>query len=192
MRTVLRNAIAFTCFLFFISPVQAATTPSYPIEGHVQAVLSKIASMKVKELQQLTGRKLSLKEKLGFMLLKRQVKKDNGEKMAELFVKKILTKDESIKKSPGKKAEGSSKGQQALVFGIVGIVLLIAGLFIPYIILGALIASILAIVVGSTAKKENPDDTKASTGKLLGWITLGLLGVLVIAVAIALAGWSNW
>ncbi|HUR67561.1 MAG TPA: hypothetical protein VMZ03_14505 [Chitinophagaceae bacterium] len=190
MRTILRYVIAFTCLLFFTFPAHTATTPSSPVKMHVQAVLTKLASMKVKELQQLTGRKLTLKEKLGFSILKHQVKKGNGGRMAELFVKRILTKNDPVTKKHGKKAEETSKGQTALVFGIIGLVLLIAGLFIPYVIIGSLVASILAIVLGSVAKKENPSDTKASTAKLLGWITLGLIALLIIAVAVALSAWG--
>ena len=85
----------------------------------------------------------------------------------------------------------SKQGQTALTFGIAGAVMLILGLFIPYVIIGALIAGILAVVLGSVAKKQNPSDKKAYAATLLGWITLGAIAlILILAIIIVSArGW---
>lgn len=165
-----------------IIPVNNTTDPVY-------MVMEKISSLKVKDAEKMAGRKFTLKERIGFVLLKKQIRnyKKNGN-TPTLFQKLVLKKAEK-KLNKGKKNEPGSKGQSAMVFGIAAIVTLIIALFIPYVIFASLIASILAIVLGSVAKKENPQDTKAGVGKLLGWITLGLIALLVIAAAIVLASW---
>jgi hypothetical protein len=120
----------------------------------------KFSSMKVRDIEKLTGKKMKLRDKIAFGVWKHKMKK---------------------------KEEGSSRGKTSLIFGITGIILVVAGLFIPYVILAALAASIIAIVMGSDAIRKNPDDRKASTGKLLGWITLGLICLLLILVLIYVA-----
>lgn len=191
MSTALRLVMVVICSLLFLSPSDAATTPSTPVEMQVEVVLKKIASLKVRELQQLTGRKMSLKEKLGFMVLKSQVRKGKADEMAGLLLKKIFHKHEPAGKVKGKKADGNKKAESAFVFGIAALVLLALGFFIPYVVIPSVISAILAIVLGTMAKKEGGSDSKASAGKLMGWITLGILVVLLIVAAIALSGW-NW
>lgn len=149
----------------FCQPAFTATEPVHKEEPiPIEIVLKKIKSLKVKDIQRITGRKLTLKEKIGFGLLKHTLKK--------------------------KPKENSKKGETALVFGIVALGTLILGFFVPYVILVSLVSSILAIVIGSVAKKQDPADRKAHAGKLLGWLTLGLIGLLIIAVAIALSGFE--
>ena len=109
------------------------------------------------------GRKLTLKEKIAFLILKKKLKKQAD--------------------------ETSSSGEAAFIIGILGLVLLIAGLFVPYIILGSLVAGIIAIVMGSMAKRKDPSDTKARAALLMGWITLGLIAFLLLLAAIVVASW---
>jgi hypothetical protein len=158
--------LAFICA--FTTPLMSSPVSSsalMPIEKIVpnEILLKKITSLKIKDLQKLAGRKFSLKEKIAFLVLKQQLKH--------------------------KPSDSKSQGQTALIFGIVGLALFIVGLFVPYVIIGSLISSIIAIVVGSVAKKKNPSDGKAHAGKLLGWITLGLIALLLIIAVIAIATW---
>src|SRR6185295_12086927 len=113
--------------------------------------------------QKLIGRKLTLKEKLSFLILKHTSKR---------------------------KAQ-SSKGSTALGFGIAGLAILLIGLFVPFVGWFALAAGILAIVLGNKAKKEDPSDKKAHTAVTLGWITIGIFVLAVIAAAILISsgGW---
>ena len=91
-----------------------------------------------------------------------------------------------------KKESGSSHQEQtSLTFRIVGAALLIVGLFIPFVILAALTAGIVAVVVGSSAKRKNPDDRKAHAGNLLEWITLGLIGAILVFAIIAAFTWAS-
>jgi hypothetical protein len=117
--------------------------------------------MKIKDIQKLVGRKLTLKEKLGIMVLKYKLK------------------------HPAK-AE-ARKGKTALVFGILGLALFAISFFIGYVIIAALVASIVAIVSGTVASKADPSDKQAQAGKLLGWITLGCILVLTVLAVIAVA-----
>jgi hypothetical protein len=183
MRIILLCFTLLGFVLFSVNPVRAATTPTDPVSKPVTVMLEKIANLKLKDFKKFTGRKLTLKESIGFILLKRQIKR-NPEQVSRYFLKQVV-------KKAGKNADNSSKGQTAFIFGLVGAGLLILGLFVPYIILAALAAAILAIVLGYIAKKENPGDKKAGAATLLGWITIGLfLAILLIAV-IALAS-SDW
>ncbi len=165
MRKYIIWSVIFSFFLSLATPVQSATIPSstskiIPIEE----MYRKIGTMKIKDFQKLAGRKLTLKEKITFLILKHKIN------------------------HPPKAT--SSKGQTALVFGIVGLALLIAGYFLPFVILGSLIAAIIAIVTGSSAKRQDPSDNKAYTGKLLGWITLGLIGLFSILAVALIASFS--
>ena len=123
-----------------------------------------IATMKLKEFQKLVGRKLTIKEKIGFFILKHKMKHQQ---------------------------EGADKqGQTAYILGLVGLGLFVIGLFVPYVILGSLVAAIMAIVTGSTATKKDGDNRKAKAGKLLGWITLGLIALVLILAVILISTWG--
>jgi uncharacterized membrane protein YphA (DoxX/SURF4 family) len=121
----------------------------------------QIKSLKVKDVEKMLGRKMTLKEKIQFSITK------------------IIAF-----------AESGNTGQTAMIFGIAGAALFIIGLFVPYVAIGALIAAIVAVVLGSVAKKRNPDDRKAHAAKLLGWITIGALAFLIILAAIVLSSWG--
>lgn len=166
MRLFIIRSVFFGFFLSFTAPANTATLP--PSSSKiipVGEIYRNIGTMKIKDFQKLVGRKLTIKEKIGFLVLKHKLN------------------------HPAK--ENKNKGQQSLIFGIVGLGLLILGFFVPYVILGSLISAILAIVTGSVAKKQDPTDKKAIAGKLLGWITLGLIVLLMILVAIIFAAWVN-
>ena len=122
-----------------------------------------IATMKLKEYQKLVGRKLTIKEKVGFFVLKQKMKhQQDGE---------------------------DKQGLIALILGLVGLGLFVIGIFVPILLIGSLVAAILAIVTGSTATKKNADNRKAKAGKLLGWIILGIMLSFLLSAAIAAALW---
>jgi hypothetical protein len=143
------------------------TNNTVSITGSLPKVLpplGKIATMKTKEVEKLLGRKLTLKEKISL-------------KIAQLKIKKGLR---------SKEEEKSNKGQTAMILGIIGL----ACIIIPYGILASIPLAILAIVMGSQAKKANKNDGKAQTGIILGIVTLGLVALAIIVVAIWLASWG--
>jgi hypothetical protein len=129
-----------------------------PTEPVTQSI--NIKSLKVKDMENILGRKMTVKEKVKFFI-----------------AKKIGF------------AETGSSGQTAMIFGIAGAALFIIGLFVPYVLIGAIAAGITAVVLGSVAHKRNPEDRKAYAGKLLGWITIGGIVILSILALILLATW---
>lgn len=128
--------------------------------------MDRVATMKIREAEKLLGRKLTLKEKVAF-------------KIAQFKIKKGLKA----------KAEGkSSKGQTAFILSLIGICLLV----IPYASIASLPLAIIGLVMGSQAKKENPDDKKARTAVILSLVTLGLIVLAVLLVIAILASGGFW
>lgn len=182
--------------LFFALTVpdagQAASPPNPGGSHYLQAVLEKIATYKVKDLQKLTGRKFTVKEKISFWLLKRQLKKRDKTEFSKTLAAKLFYKKDKQQRGTAIPEEKNSKGQTAFIFGLIGAILLVAALFVPYIIIASLVSAILAIALGTVAYNRDRSDVKAKTGKLLGWITLGLFAILLIVVVIALSSSSWW
>lgn len=150
----------------FNSP--AATKPSVSsqvIERILTANQEKLVTIKINELEKIAGRKLKLKEKIAFKIYQYKIKKD--------------LKHDQKDKMP-------SKGKTAFILGLISI----ASLFIPYVTLAALPLAILAIIIGQKAKRENPKDSKAQTGIILGIVTLGLFVLaIILVIAILSGGW---
>jgi uncharacterized membrane protein len=122
--------------------------------------------MKIKEAEKILGRKFTLKEKIAF-------------KIAQFKLKKDLKA----------KAEGkSSKGQTAFVLSLVGLCLLI----VPYAGIASLPLAIIGLVMGSQAKKENPNDSKAKTAVILSLVTLGLIALAILLVIAVIASGGFW
>jgi hypothetical protein len=167
----MRKVFALLCLFCAIAcPAMSSSVPISQLNISIQKTHSdeilpkKISSLKVKDLEKLAGRKLALKEKLAFLILKKKLKHQED--------------------------KSNSEGKTALSFGIAAIAFLVLGLFVPYVILGSLVASIVAIVMGSSAARKNPDDRKAHSAKLLGWITLGLIALLILLIALVIAAWA--
>jgi len=162
---------AFFCIFttpLISSPVHssALTTPVDKIASN-EIFLKKIASLHIKDLQKLAGRKFSLKEKISFLILKKSLKHKSGGTQGQ--------------------------GQTAFILGIAALAMLVIGLFVFPVLVGSLVASILAIVFGSVASKKDPSDKKANMGKLFGWITLVLIALLAILVVVVwVSFWSQF
>jgi hypothetical protein len=124
-------------------------------------------SLRLKDVRKILGRKLTLKEKIAFKVFQWKIKK--GVK---------FTRAEKV----------SKKGKAALILGIVAL----ATLFIPFVNIFTLPAAILAIVFGNSAKRENPEDKQARVGVLLGWITIGLIMVILVIALALLSSSSFW
>lgn len=128
------------------------------IQPDVSILKHKLQNLSLKEYKKLKGGKISFKEKVSFLFMKHYLKK---------------------------KTEKNNKGQLAFTFGLIAIGSVVLGLFVPYLFLISIITAILAIVYGTLAPK---DDSKAKTGKLLGWLSLSLMALFLIIAAIVLAG----
>lgn len=164
------------CLFFSIHTVSnaapaIATPPAVTITDKVlpPAALITFATLKIRDIQKLAGRKLTLKEKLAIKLYQWKLKKD------------LLHKKSDDKKD---------KGKMAMIFGIIGLVLLFAP--IPVIGgLGAVVGIILALVLGYQARKQDPNDKRAKTAIILGWIGVGLIVLAIALLAILLASWTG-
>lgn len=179
------SLLFYVLFVFFIPEAKAAALPVTTITEPAPSLIDKLSSLTLKEAQQLAGRKFTLKKKIGFWLFKKQIRKGSEKGFSGALFNKILRKK-------GKKADDDdSEGKMAFGLGITALGTLLLGLFVPYVAGFSLIAAIMAIVFGSIAKKKNPDSKKGKIGKLLGWITVGLIIAAVTVVIVAIASWAN-
>lgn len=153
--------LALVSFLLPAIPVQAITHPGASATSTSAALFSRISTWKEKDLRKQLGRKLTVKEKIAFFFLKKKARK--------------LAKEES------------KTGESAFVAGLIAIGLLVTGLFFVPLLIGSLVAAIVAVSSGSKALRRDPGNKKARTGRLLGWITLVCLMALVILALIAIA-----
>jgi flagellar biosynthesis protein FlhB len=161
------TGLLFSYLLSIATPAGSATIPSsnsaiIPVEG----MYKKIDSQKVKDIQKLIGRKLTLKERIAFFILKQKLR--------------------HIPK------ETTNEGEIALIFGIAAVSLLVLSLFFPFLMIASLIASIIAIITGSVTKKREPGNQKAKTGKMLGLITLAIIAILFIILLVVFASLGTW
>jgi hypothetical protein len=78
-----------------------------------------------------------------------------------------------------------------LGFGIAALAILLIGLFIPFVFWISILPAILAIVIGSKAKRQDPSDKKAHTAVTLGWVAVGIFALIAIAAAIVISS-SGW
>lgn len=159
--------LAFACLLFITTPASSATVPSsnstiIPAE----TMYKKSTSLKVKEIQKLIGRKLTLKERVAFFILKQKLRHTAK--------------------------ESTNESDIPFIFGIASVSLLVLSLFFPFLLLASLIASIIAIITGSVAKKRDPANQKAKTGKMLGLISLAIIAILFIILLVVFASLGTW
>lgn len=122
---------------------------------------SWLLNLRAGEIAKLTGRKLSLREKIAFAFIKYKLKRQAN-------------------RTAGNKIHDD--GQTAFILGLTGAI----ALLIPILDLASIPLAILAIVIGNKAKRADPHDRKARIGVTLGVITLGALIVIAFAVAIVL------
>ncbi|MBS1621057.1 MAG: hypothetical protein JST10_05030 [Bacteroidetes bacterium] len=160
------KVITLSFIIFLCSSVSRASNTALIIPPgnktySTEILIEKISSLKLKQLKKLSGRKLTLKEKIGFLVLKHQLR--HG----------------AVKEK--------TPGSTAFTIALIGLGLLIAGIFVPYVLIGSLVAAILAIAMGSSAYNRDNSDKKGRTAKLIGWLTLGAIAFLSILAAIVLS-----
>jgi hypothetical protein len=158
------NSEAMPTSVTLIASLPAAATIEKPLSllpGDKTPDLSRLSR---KEFEKITGRKMTMKEKVAFRYYK-------------------ILNSNPLNTKKGK----SSPGKTAFVLGIISCSLLVVSFFFFYALLAAIPLAIIAIIKGSKASKENPDDKKARTGMILGWVSLGLAIVWTILAVIAIA-----
>lgn len=148
----------------------AFTAVSAPTLSAPITPLEYFASLSMKEVQKLAGRKLTLKEKIAVKLYQWKLKKQL--------------------RHPGKE-EKKSMGTTALIFSIIGLACLFLT-FIPVVgFVGSVVFTILGLVKGNKAKKDNPEDGNAKAAVVISWVTIGLfaVGLIIATVWLAALGW---
>ncbi|HMG66211.1 MAG TPA: hypothetical protein VK588_00950 [Chitinophagaceae bacterium] len=158
MRTILISSILLGFMLVStkVSYAAAIVVPNEQAHGNV-----RMLSLKIKDIEKITGHKLSLRQKIELSIFK------------FTFRKKIRTQSLHEGKS--------DKGQLAMILGIIGL----GSLLIPYLAILALPCAIAALIIGYSARRKDPSNKKARTGIVLGWVTIGIF-VLALIIVVAL------
>src|SRR4029079_19715798 len=109
MRNLFIRLSVFGIMLGFAVPGHAMITPGpKPVTLPMELMYKRIASMSVKDFQEKIGRKLTIKEKIGFWILKQKAKR-------------------ALKKN-GRTPEGAaSPGETAFIIAIIGVICLVLG-----------------------------------------------------------------
>jgi hypothetical protein len=165
-----RTVFLSTIFFLFIQNNILGTTipPSYPVNMHGMAIDTKpieklpgIIRPDIKLIEQLLGRKLKFKEKI---------------------VLKILQLKLNRRLQPTGRIVTTNYGKTAFILALIGA----AVLLIPILDLASIPLAILAIVLGSKARKIDPRDRKARAAVTIGIATLALLVIIGLVVALVL------
>jgi hypothetical protein len=156
----MRKYILLLIVCVFSYAVNAATVPGCDPSPAINMENADPSKMKAKDIEQLLGRRLTLKERIGWMLVKRQFKKHGSAK-------------------PG--FDTDKKARTAKTLGTLSLI----SLFIPFFGILALPLAITAIVIGSQVRRIDPDNLDARKAITRGIITLAIF-VLVIVLVLAL------
>lgn len=160
-----------TCWAFFTPPVSAASIvpDAYVAYKPGGEKCSTINPLRARNIEKISGRKLSLKERIALTVLRLKLNKHFGK--------------HALKKTD------SDKGQLAMILGIAGLV----ALLIPFGALLSLPCAIAALIIGYSARRRDPSNRKAQTGIVLGWVTIGLFVLaLLIVIAVLASGSFLW
>lgn len=126
-----------------------------------QITLREFLALTPQKYQELTGNKLTFKEKFFFKILKLKLKKN----------------------FPDHKTQKKNNfGTLSILFGIIAVIS-IAGLSIPIVGLLSLFSAIAALIFGIMGLRRNKRDTASLIGLILGGVYL-LLAIIFIAVII--------
>lgn len=156
--------IFFGSQTFSFSPGNAGTNLSYVMPGNLKGMsVQEFLKLTPKKYHELTGKKMTFKERIGFAILKTKLRKQ-------------LQDDTPAKKS--------NLGTLSLIFGIVGILSIFTGVAALGII--GFLAALAALILGIKALRRDGKDLKALFGVILGG---GYMILLVIAVII-LSSWD--
>ena len=169
----MRKFILSIVVIFLFLNARSTSTPTENIKPEISTNIEpihppfNIFTAKVKDVEKVLGRKLKLKEKIGFKILQYKLKKEGLKKQKET---------------------DPDKGKTAMILGIIAISCLV----IPFFGFASIPLAILAIIIGNKAKKQNPEDGRAKAGVILGWVTLGLLALAIAIVVLILAAWGGF
>lgn len=155
--------IFFGSQTFSFSPGNAKTYLFYVMPGNLKGMsLPEFLKLTPKKYEELTGKKMTFKQKIGFAILKAKLRKQLPDE------------------TPAKK---SNLGTMSLIFGIVGVATMFTGVTALGVI--GFFAALAALILGIKGLKRDKKDLKALFGVILGG---GYMILLVIAVIVV----SSW
>ena len=157
-------------FCVLLSTSTHAGSDMVPTTTHTIISLGDInkkpVSQSFKDIQKLIGRKLTVKEKISFFIVKQKLRHQPKDPM--------------------------NAGDISLILGIASLAFIALYFLLPFSLVLAIASGIVAIVTGHRARKKDPANKNAKIGKLLGWITVGLVTAFFIAIIIAFASIGSW
>ncbi len=151
---MLKSSLLLLLAFFFSFTSIAATSPAFAEEPRPALDLK---NLNVKMVEKITGKKMTLGQKISFLMMKKKLKK--------------LSDEESF--TPKQKQQAT----MSLILGLASIGLL----FIPYLGIVAIPAAILAVIFGAKSIKGN-SNTKGIIGLVAGATTLILLIIAIIVI----------
>jgi len=165
MKKLLLIVLLFTFGLpgFSFSPGNTKTNTSFVVPGFQAMSLTEFLHITPKKYYELTGHRMTFKQKIAFAILKSKLKKQLPEDAPK---------------------EKSNLGTMSLIFGIIGVASMFTGVAAIGII--GFFAALAALILGIKGLKRDKRDLKALFGVILGG---GYMILLVIAVII-LSSWD--
>ncbi len=155
--------ITLLFFLFSLSFSYAAVSP-----GAVHSPTSGFAKIKAKDLEKITGKKLTLLQKIEFKFLQKKLKKFSGEEMT---------------------GQQRKQAKASMFLGIGSLLLLLFSSALSAISLLCIPAAILAIIFGAKSLKGN-SNAQGIVGIVTGGVTLVFIILAVVLIALIFASWG--
>jgi hypothetical protein len=145
----------FTCMRIAASTPIAISGPGVGVTGI--GINPDLSKLKARDIEKMIGRRLTIKEKITWMLMRHRFKKA---------------------KSSRPDVDIAKKARKAKTFGILSLI----SLFVPLLGLAAIPFAIVAIVMGSDVKKVDPGNRDARTAITLGIVTLAVFVAIIFLV----------
>lgn len=145
--------------LFISIPGTAMQGPVLKITGHLPVSASELATMKLKDLEKLTGHRLTLKEKLAFKIFQAKLKKQIH------------------------KADKKDYPKRSKIAFILSLLSLATVVLIPL----SLVLAVISILLAAKSIKQNEYDRKAKTAMGLSILAIGIIvvGLMIYGIFIS-------
>ena len=165
--TLVTALIAPLQFVSAVNTSGLSNNTENPFSGLSMEVIKKIIDLSPREFEKLTGKHLSLKEKISFKILKWKLKRD-------------------LKHAPEKMSNGKFEkmARMSMIFGIGAFIIA----FLPFGSFLAIPSALLAIILGAVSIKKVEKKTNSIIGIVLG---SAFLVLLLIAIAVFVSIFSH-
>ncbi len=156
----------FVVFNGLLNIAKAAVDYTAPVKQptYQKIYLQRLATISVKEIEAITGKKLTFKERLGLKFIKWKMRHQLKGNENEVD------------------AKAEKRAQNSLIFGIATWGFVLLGLVVPFIGLLSLPCAIIALITGGLSINKVKDKGKANAGIILGsvYLLLLLIGIVII------------